>query len=82
LYGVAPNFEAFVLCRNNPFNKEELNAILKFGAEALFKEEQDEEQEVQVDIDEILKLAETRDADEEHSSVKDELLSQFKVWHV
>ncbi|KAK2151763.1 hypothetical protein LSH36_352g00014 [Paralvinella palmiformis] len=63
----------------NPFNKDELNAILKFGAETLFKEEAEEEQEVQVDIDEILKLAETRDTEEEQTSVKDELLSQFKV---
>ena len=68
-----------VTYRTNPFNKDELNAILKFGAETLFKEEAEEEQEVQVDIDEILKLAETRDTEEEQTSVKDELLSQFKV---
>lgn len=33
---------------SNPFNKQELNEILKFGAEELFKETEDEEQEVQV----------------------------------
>lgn len=38
-----------MLCRsNNPFNKEELNSILKFGAEELFKENDDEEGEIQV----------------------------------
>lgn len=31
-----------------PFNKEELSAILKFGAEELFKEPEGEEQEPQV----------------------------------
>lgn len=31
-----------------PFNKEELSAILKFGAEELFKEQEGEEQEPQV----------------------------------
>ena len=33
---------------NTPFNKEELNAILKFGAAELFKENDDEEGELQV----------------------------------
>ena len=33
------------LCRStNPFNKEELSSILKFGAEELFKEEEDDEE--------------------------------------
>jgi len=37
------------VCSNStmPFNKEELNTILKFGAEELFKEVDDED-EVQV----------------------------------
>eukprot|EP00064_Thunnus_orientalis_P012385 superscaffoldBa00001893_g12420 len=40
---------------SNPFNKEELTAILKFGAEELFKEAEGEESEPQeMDIDEIL----------------------------
>lgn len=30
---------------NNPFNKEDLNAILKFGAEELFKDEEDRDEE-------------------------------------
>ncbi|XP_047245697.1 chromodomain-helicase-DNA-binding protein 2 isoform X2 [Girardinichthys multiradiatus] len=64
---------------SNPFNKEELTAILKFGAEDLFKEAEGEESEPQeMDIDEILRLAETRETDQ-GSSATDELLSQFKV---
>ncbi|TWW76353.1 Chromodomain-helicase-DNA-binding protein 2 [Takifugu flavidus] len=64
---------------SNPFNKEELTAILKFGAEELFKEAEGEESEPQeMDIDEILRLAETRESDP-GSSATDELLSQFKV---
>ncbi|XP_051953610.1 chromodomain-helicase-DNA-binding protein 2-like isoform X4 [Xyrauchen texanus] len=64
---------------SNPFNKEELTAILKFGAEDLFKESEGEESEPQeMDIDEILRLAETRES-EQGSSATDELLSQFKV---
>ncbi|KAB5574967.1 hypothetical protein PHYPO_G00215180 [Pangasianodon hypophthalmus] len=64
---------------SNPFNKEELAAILKFGAEDLFKEPEGEESEPQeMDIDEILRLAETRESDQ-GSSATDELLSQFKV---
>lgn len=39
----------FILsCSSNPFNKEELTAILKFGAEDLFKEAEGEESEPQV----------------------------------
>uniref|UniRef100_A0A671X5U1 Chromodomain helicase DNA binding protein 2 n=1 Tax=Sparus aurata TaxID=8175 RepID=A0A671X5U1_SPAAU len=64
---------------SNPFNKEELTAILKFGAEELFKEPEGEESEPQeMDIEEILRLAETRESDQ-GSSATDELLSQFKV---
>uniref|UniRef100_A0A2C9JCR5 Uncharacterized protein n=2 Tax=Biomphalaria glabrata TaxID=6526 RepID=A0A2C9JCR5_BIOGL len=61
-----------------PFSKEELCAILKFGAEELFKEkEHDDEEEQQVDIDDILNRAEEHET--EVSTVGDELLSQFKV---
>uniref|UniRef100_A0A8D0H1E3 Chromodomain helicase DNA binding protein 2 n=1 Tax=Sphenodon punctatus TaxID=8508 RepID=A0A8D0H1E3_SPHPU len=64
---------------SNPFNKEELTAILKFGAEELFKELEGEELEPQeMDIDEILRLAETHE-NEVSTSATDELLSQFKV---
>uniref|UniRef100_A0A7N6AWJ3 DNA helicase n=1 Tax=Anabas testudineus TaxID=64144 RepID=A0A7N6AWJ3_ANATE len=71
--GAAPSSSA-------PFNKEELSAILKFGAEELFKEPEGEELEPQeMDIDEILKRAETRENDPGPSTVGEELLSQFKV---
>ncbi|CAH2274323.1 chromodomain-helicase-DNA-binding 2 isoform X1 [Pelobates cultripes] len=64
---------------SNPFNKEELAAILKFGAADLFKEPEGEESEPQeMDIDEILRMAETRE-NEPVSTATDELLSQFKV---
>jgi chromodomain-helicase-DNA-binding protein 1 len=61
----------------NPFSKEELSAILKFGAEELFKDEEEGDEEPQCDIDEILRRAETRD--EGPAMVGDELLSSFKV---
>lgn len=61
----------------NPFSKEELSAILKFGAEELFKDEEEGDEEPQCDIDEILRRAETRD--EAPPMVGDELLSSFKV---
>ena len=65
-------------CSNStPFNKDELAAILKFGAEELFKQEDGEDEEPQVDIDEILKYAETHET--ETTTASDELLSQFKV---
>ncbi|XP_055954070.1 chromodomain-helicase-DNA-binding protein 1-like isoform X2 [Argiope bruennichi] len=60
-----------------PFNKEELAAILKFGAEELFKETEDGDEEPQVDIDEILSRAEYRE--DQPMSVGEELLSAFKV---
>lgn len=62
---------------SNPFSKEELAQILKFGAEELFKEGDTGEEEPQVDIDEILKRAETRE--EPSSAPSDELLGAFKV---
>lgn len=61
----------------NPFSKEELSAILKFGAEELFKDEEEGDEELKCDIDEILRRAETRD--EGPAMVGDELLSSFKV---
>jgi chromodomain-helicase-DNA-binding protein 1 len=68
----------FVDSSSAPFNKEELASILKFGAEELFKDEDDEEAD-EPDIDDILKRAETHDTEQAVSSVGDELLSQFKV---
>lgn len=62
---------------NNPFNKDDLSAILKFGAEELFKDEQENDEELVCDIDEILRRAETRNEDPEMPG--DDLLSAFKV---
>ena len=63
------------------FNKDELTAILKFGAEELFNQaEEEDDEEPKVDIDEILKRAETREGDQSClSGATEELLSQFKV---
>merc|ERR1719341_3127510 len=63
-----------------PFSKDELNAILKFGAEELFKEDDDKEtgDEPVCDIDEILKRAETRTHEDEEDA-GDDLMSGFKV---
>ncbi|XP_067621810.1 chromodomain-helicase-DNA-binding protein 1 isoform X2 [Eurosta solidaginis] len=60
-----------------PFNKDDLSAILKFGAEELFKDEQENDDELVCDIDEILRRAETRNEDPEMPA--DDLLSAFKV---
>jgi len=63
-----------------PFNVDELNAILRFGAEELFSKDEDEDDsELQVDIDDILRMAETRNTEDLRNSTTDELLSQFKV---
>ncbi|CAG5135112.1 unnamed protein product, partial [Candidula unifasciata] len=71
--GAAPSSTA-----STPFSKEELCAILKFGAEELFKEKDgDDEEEQQVDIDDILNRAEEHET--EVNGVGNELLSQFKV---
>ncbi|XP_050053318.1 chromodomain-helicase-DNA-binding protein 1-like isoform X3 [Aphis gossypii] len=60
-----------------PFNKDELTAILKFGAEELFKDDPGADEEPLCDIDEILRRAETRD--ETSTTVGNELLSAFKI---
>merc|ERR1712058_28009 len=60
--------------------KDELNSILKFGAEELFKEDEDKENndEPACDIDEILRRAETR-AEDQNDEDDDDLMSGFKV---
>jgi chromodomain-helicase-DNA-binding protein 1 len=66
------------------FNKEELNMILKFGAEDLFKEGEavgeTEQEEKEVDLDAILERAEMREDEEEvpQSEANRELLAAFK----
>merc|ERR1711915_417713 len=59
---------------------DELNSILKFGAEELFKEDEDKENndEPACDIDEILRRAETR-AEDQNDEDDDDLMSGFKV---
>ena len=87
-----PSMSAGAASSSIPFNKDEINSILKFGAEELFKEkdavaassneeEKEEKEENQLDtydIDEILKRAETRE-ETNYLSATEELLSQFKV---
>ncbi|XP_054159378.1 chromodomain-helicase-DNA-binding protein 1-like isoform X2 [Oppia nitens] len=65
---------------STPFNKEELTAIIKFGAEDLFKDNEEDGDDLQCDIDEILRRAETREeTDEGPHTVGNELLSAFKM---
>ena len=65
---------------SNPFNKEELSQILKFGAQELFGEADGDEEEPEVDVDDILRMAETRQTEEEEvCGAAADLLSQFKV---
>ena len=66
---------------NVPFDKDELNAVLKFGAADLFKEGDGEGDKAlqEMDIDDILRRAETQEAFSETQSADSELLSQFKV---
>ena len=53
-----------------PFNNADFNMILKFGAEELFRENEGEEKELEVDIDEIFNNAETRECDNMVNSLK------------
>jgi chromodomain-helicase-DNA-binding protein 1 len=67
---------------NTPFDKSELNMILKFGAEDLFKAD-DEEQDKEVDLDAILQSAETKEDEEApQSEANKELLSAFKCTNI
>lgn len=59
-----------------PFDKTELTAILKFGAAELFSEKNNEHQDLDVDIDDILNRAETRECD--NVGTANDLLSSFK----
>lgn len=74
--------------KGNIFNKNELAAILKFGAEELFKEDKEEEREDKedkeftetIDIDEILARADTVPFGEHAEPEGDvDLLNSFKV---
>ncbi|KAI4308165.1 hypothetical protein L6164_031267 [Bauhinia variegata] len=65
------------------FDKNELSAILRFGAEELFKEEKNDEESkkrlLSMDIDEILERAEKVEEKEPEGEQAHELLSAFKV---
>ncbi|WCJ28910.1 Chromodomain-helicase-DNA-binding protein 1 [Euphorbia peplus] len=65
------------------FDKNELSAILRFGAEELFKEDKNEEESKRrllgMDIDEILQRAEKVEEKEAREEEGHELLSAFKV---
>ncbi|KAI9114738.1 hypothetical protein K1719_014436 [Acacia pycnantha] len=65
------------------FDKNELSAILRFGAEELFKEERNDEESkkrlLSMDIDEILERAEKVEEKEVEGEQAHELLSAFKV---
>ncbi|KAM7273611.1 hypothetical protein ACFE04_028275 [Oxalis oulophora] len=65
------------------FDKNELSAILRFGAEELFKEDKSEEESkkrlLSMDIDEILERAEKVEEKEAEAEEGHELLNAFKV---
>ncbi|RDX93137.1 Protein CHROMATIN REMODELING 5, partial [Mucuna pruriens] len=65
------------------FDKNELSAILRFGAEELFKEERNDEESkkrlLSMDIDEILERAEKVEEKENEGEEAHELLSAFKA---
>lgn len=65
------------------FDKNELSAILRFGAEELFKEDRNDEESKKrllgMDIDEILERAEKVEEKEAEGEAGNELLSAFKV---
>ncbi|KAH8499021.1 hypothetical protein H0E87_017797, partial [Populus deltoides] len=65
------------------FDKNELSAILRFGAEELFKEDRNDEESkkrlLSMDIDEILERAEKVEEKEAEGEQGNELLGAFKV---
>lgn len=69
--------------KGSAFDKNELSAILRFGAEELFKEEKNEEESkkrlLSMDIDEILERAEKVEQKGAEDEAGHELLSAFKV---
>lgn len=69
--------------KGSAFDKNELSAILRFGAEELFKEEKNDEESkkrlLSMDIDEILERAEKVEQKGAEDEAGHELLSAFKV---
>ncbi|KZV56479.1 protein CHROMATIN REMODELING 5 [Dorcoceras hygrometricum] len=69
--------------KGSSFDKSELSAILRFGAEELFKEDKNDEESkkrlLSMDIDEILERAEKVEDKATEAGEGNELLSAFKV---
>ncbi|KAA8544555.1 hypothetical protein F0562_022586 [Nyssa sinensis] len=69
--------------KGSSFDKNELSAILRFGAEELFKEDKNDEESkkrlLSMDIDEILERAEKVEEKGAEAEQGGELLSAFKV---
>ncbi|KAK9125106.1 hypothetical protein Scep_013952 [Stephania cephalantha] len=69
--------------KGSMFDKNELSAILRFGAEELFKEDKNDEENkkrlLSMDIDEILERAEKVETKGAEGEQGNELLSAFKV---
>ncbi|KAL8265748.1 hypothetical protein R6Q59_003092 [Mikania micrantha] len=69
--------------KGSGFDKNELSAILRFGAEELFKEDRNDEENkkrlLSMDIDEILERAEKVEQKGTEDEAGNELLSAFKV---
>ncbi|XP_071726363.1 protein CHROMATIN REMODELING 5 [Rutidosis leptorrhynchoides] len=69
--------------KGSAFDKNELSAILRFGAEELFKEDRNDEENkkrlLSLDIDEILERAEKIEQKGTEDEAGHELLSAFKV---
>jgi chromodomain-helicase-DNA-binding protein 1 len=68
--------------RETPFNKEEMSAILKFGAQNMFQQTENNEKLNDMDLDEILARAEqteTMDGNNQSELGSEDFLAQFKI---
>ncbi|OAD75637.1 Homeodomain-like DNA binding domain-containing transcription factor, partial [Phycomyces blakesleeanus NRRL 1555(-)] len=66
--------------RELPFSKEEMSAVLKFGAQNMFQNTENTEKLTDMDLDDILARAEhTETLDRGESVGNEEFLAQFKV---
>ena len=66
-----------------PFSKDELDALLKFGAEEIFREDGEQDKRLQeIDIDALINQAETATMEPRITSKAEELLSQFKIANI
>ena len=66
-----------------PFSKDELDALLKFGAEEIFKDDLEQDRRLEeMDIDAIINQAETATMEPKVNSKAEELLSQFKIANI